>query len=415
MNYKKSLLSLVTIMALSNSAVADTSTKYLPLTSPTVDGMWNLFGVVGFSNGVPTTGTTVVSTNFTSGFTELVDTVADDALATSGLASGGGDLVAIQGLSEAAFTDLSIGIDISSYTYDPTEAVRSVYVKLGTEVPAMKLDYKVSLEGAVVEVLVNDSTFYHFTINQTNTWSNAAVAASGKSVATTGGGTTADKTAITDVLDYDFDNNPVDPSRYDSSVHQDTIAANAGMTHFYYYNAINSQWDVWNKYFSSLGQDFTTLTAGKAYWGRLDAVSIDGAANADVTDTGTAGLILGEASGEPEADIYSGELTAGWNMLAFNDTKPDIRYSATGLVISGIDVADSLQITDSSGLHSIPEYTFAAAVAAADMATHAQTLNARIESLKLRGALPDSLNIKVFATGTAGEVVVISDNKFYVD
>ncbi|MFA6192653.1 MAG: hypothetical protein WC665_09915 [Sulfurimonas sp.] len=408
MNYKKSLLSLVTIMALGNMAVADDAATYLPLSSTTTDSVWTLFGVNGFSNGVASSVSTG-SSSFTAGLTELADTVVTDEMATAGLSSGG-NLASLQALAtDTAMTSLSVGVDLTGTAYEATEAVRSMYMKVGTNTPNVKFNYKASLEGKAIQILRN-GILYSATISQSSTWLNALTA-------TLGTGATVAVTdqikTVTGVLDFNMTNNPVEAKYYDASTHLQATGATAS---FYHFNALTQQWEVNQKGAPAAAQDFTSFTAGKAYWGRADRVDALGSLNPD--QDGATGLILGQAtalSNIPDPAMYQDEsnvstLTAGWNMLSFDEHKPYIRHAATGLTLTGVANGDMLVITDDSGLNSIQTDV----IAGAGNHTDAIAINAKIESAKLLGTLPQTFHIKVFQGSAAGTMVLLSDRKFSV-
>ena len=415
MNYKKSLLSLVAIMALSNSIMADSSATYLPLSSTTTDSVWSLFGVNGFSDGTPST--TTASSNFTSGYTSLEDDPASDDLATSGLNDGTGDLASVQALNgtSPSITELIIGVDITTApapVYDETEPVRTMYFTVNetNSNPNVKLDYKASLEGKAIEISLN-GTMYNSTISQTATYDNPASVSAGN--VGSGSTTSADRTAIADVLDFDFSDNPVDPANFDYTVHLTTTGQTAT---FYYFNAATQQWEIWNKNSATAAQDFSEFELGKAYWGRVDVSDTLGALAKD-TD-GAVGLVLGDdsATSVPDEDRYVDSnvtrLVEGWNMLAFDDVQPYVRHAATGLVLGNVISGDEVfVITDASGVNSITLSAFTDGNSEVDCTA----ANKEIESAKLRGLLPRTFNVKFFRGATDGTIVVLSDEKFGIN
>ncbi|MFA6137824.1 MAG: hypothetical protein WC667_07040 [Sulfurimonas sp.] len=414
MNYKKSLLSLVTIIALGNMAAADDGATYLPLASPTVDSVWNLFGVNGFSNGTPSTGV-VTSSGFSAGYTTLTDNIPTDENVTEGLTSTTGTptgyLGSLQGIANStpAIGTLSVGVNIAGVRFDPIEPVRSMYMKVGsTSVPNVKFNYKSSLEGNAIEILLNGA-LYSATISQDSTWANALTAVTG---ATPVIGSSNQIKTISGVLDFNSTNNPVDPRFYNATVHQDTTGETAS---FYHFNALTQQWEVNQRGAPTAAQDFTSFTAGKAYWGRADRVDSLGALTID-TD-GPVNLVLGQAtapSGIPDPAMYVDEssnstLTAGWNMLSFDDHKPFIRHAATGLITSGWAAGDTVTLTDDSGLNSLSIVLGVAADANSTV-----RINRNIESAKLLGKLPQTFNIKALYGGATGNFIFVSDRKFTV-
>jgi len=407
MNLRKSLLSLAAIMALGNTAIADGAATYMPLASKTADSVWTLFGVNGFSDGTPSNALSV-SSGFSAGLSSLTDTVVSDDLATSGL-SGWASLQALKD-SPVTITSLSAGIAVSG-SPDVLEPIRSMYVKVASSAiaqPNVKLNYRASLEGQSVEFLLNGN-LYTSTISQNATWANPAVAVSGATTTTT-----TKRTAIVDVLDFDFSDNPVDPKNFDYTKDLNTTGTAAS---FFYFNALTQQWEVNQKGAPAQAQDFTTFNAGKAYWGRADRNESLG--SQVINAGGSIGLVLGAAvqvNNLPDPNRYRNDanvstLTTGWNMLSFDDSKPFIRHSATGLVLTGLANLDHLRITDDSGLNSITLPALTAAATQAD----AIKMNATMESAKLRGLVPESFNVKVFFSGTAGTLIILSDKKFKVE
>ena len=421
MNYKKSLLSLAAVLALSNSVTADSTATYLPLTSETSDSSWVLFGVNGFSDGTPSAlGST--SGAFSGGLTELEDTTTTDNLGVAGLLSGDsvGNMAELQYLATAgSITDLKVGVDMTGTVFDIPEPMRTIYIIVGSaSVPNVKFTYKASLEGKGMEILL-DSTLYNITITQSSTYSNPITASTGGLVAS---GTGTDREDIVDILDYNASNNPSNATHFDYTKHLDLAAAvgtaGAATASMYHFNAVNQQWEVWNIDSPSNGNDFTALSKGQAYWGRVDTNDSVGSLNND--GDGATSLVLGQATavgGIPDPTVYVDDsnvstLTTGWNMLAFDDAKPDIRHAPTGLLLSGVALTDTLVITDDSGLNSFT-YDISANINAIDQ-TLATAINSEIETAKLQGTLPTSFNVKVFYRGAAGTLAIISDKKFSI-
>jgi len=267
MNYKKSLLSLATIMLLNNTVIADSTATYLPLSSNAADSMWVLFGVNGFSDGTPSDlGSTTGS--FQAGFTELEDTITTDALGTDGLPAGGGtdNMATLQSVVISGITPpstLKVGMDMSVAIFDTTEPVRTMYIKVNSSAPNLKFDYRASLEGNGMEILIN-GILYSVIISQNSTYANAIDATLGSLAAAVAG---IDRDDIVETLDYNFSNNAVNPIHFDSTVHFDNAAAVNGSSgaqtaNMYHFNAIKQQWEVWNKNSPANGNDFTTLQKG---------------------------------------------------------------------------------------------------------------------------------------------------------
>ena len=414
MNFKRSLLSLAAFAALSNTVMADPTAAYLPLSSATADSSWILFGVNGFSSGVATVGAVVAASSFSTGYTSLAELSVVDDLATSGLASVVGlnqDLASLQEI--AALADVAIAVDIATdaIPFVAEEPVRTMYIALtDTGTPEIKFNYKAALEGRAIEILVG-TTLYSTSISQDSVYRTPARAVDGTAPVVTS--ENPDVKTITGTLDFTFLDNPVNPKDYNATNHLDATGLTSS---FYHFNAISQQWEVNQK--GAAVQDFTELSAGKAYWGRIDKADALGALTNDNV-SGAGGLVLGQATQAsnnlPDPDVYQDDsnvstLTEGWNMLSFDESKPYIRHSATGLVLTGIADADVIVITDDSKLHSIT----ATLATAASLETAAIAINKQIESLKLRGLLPNTFNVKAFANGVDGTLILLSDKKFYV-
>ena len=417
MNYKKSILSLVTIMALSGTASADGTATYLPLTSDDNDASWTLFGVNGFSDGTSSS-RTAVADGFTAGFTEVVELDTQDARATEGLTagstdgSGSGYLLSVQAVDDTGMSELKVAAEILQ-AFEATEPVRSMYIKINSNNPNVKIDYKASMEGQTLELMMNGvTTLYEVTIDQDHTYANAAIATESVSSASSN----PFLSNIEDVLDYNFLNNPLDARYYNKSDHLETSNdmdddyEGAENAIFYHFDSISQQWKVWNKKFSGNANDFTEFSKGDAYWGQIDTDDVDPFNDAAEDNVTASGLILGTSGrSTPTADVYDGKLAPGWNMLAIDDSQPIIRYASTGLVATFPDatVDGNITITDSSGQHDIP-------IELIDAATTqgiATKINVAIESAKLKHEIPASVNIKAFRT-SATEIVIISDAKF---
>ncbi|SFV75869.1 Predicted cell-wall-anchored protein SasA (LPXTG motif) [hydrothermal vent metagenome] len=420
MNYKKSLVSFAAAMALSTTnVIADTAAIYVPLTTATHDASWVMFGVNGFSNGDPTTASSGTS-DFSAGLTALEDTITSDDNATSGLTVSGGDLASLQALAESGLTGLKIGMDITNLTYEPTEPVRTMYVKVGsTSSPNMKFNYKASLEGHQMEIVINNSstTKYVVTVSQESTYANAVTAQVGS---ISSASSTPDRTAINDVLDYNLTDNPVNAQEWDAKLHASDAneITNAKNATFYYFDSVAQEWKVWDKRNGANANDFTAFQKGRAYWGRVDINDAVPTNNAG----GAAGLVLGKSQdtdGIPNANVYEDEnnasyLTEGWNMIAFDDIKPDIRSAATGLVVEKLASGDKITVYDDSGINSV---TVTLADANAEN-NWSKQINSTIEDGVLLGTLPETFKVKVFpdanATANDGTLVFISDKKFSI-
>ncbi len=408
MRFVKKIASYLLPLLFTCNLSADSDAIYVPLASESVDSVWNLIGVNGFSDGIPST-VTASSGSFSSGLTIVTETNVGDDLKVE--ESNG--WFSIQALKDSpvTITALQVGVKTNGNSADPREAVRTMYLKAPRDIssPNVKIDYKASLENEDFEILFNGA-LYNSTLSQTATWSNPALAQSG---ITGAGSALADRVKIVDILDFVVSNNPVDAQEFDASKYLDSTGQTAT---FCYYNAINGIWEVYQKGAPNEAQDFDKLELGKAYWARADRADSLGALTKD--DDGAIALVLGKSSsttGLPDPDRYLDtqgvtRLTAGWNMLSFDETKPYIRHAATGLILTSIENNDVLKIIDSSGLNAL---TLPAVANGADE-NDAIALNRAIESAKLRNVLPSETNIKFFRAEADGTFIVLCDEKFSI-
>lgn len=402
------LISLITASLLcSGVAQADYNALYVPLTTKDHDASWILFGVNGFSDGVGSD--TVTTTSFSAGYTELEDTNVADNAATEGLFAtppASDPLASLQEIGN--LTAAKIGVDISGITYSETEPVRSMYIRVNSDTPNLKFNYKASLEGKTMEIMVNNDTTkkYQVTISSEFTYSNAAIAQD----ATGSGASTTPLTKIVDVFDRDASDNPTDAARWDKTKHRDQSSA-VSLADFYHFNALTQQWEVFKLNNVASANDFDTFSAGEGYWGRVDKGDNPPTNDAD----GATALVLGK-SGNTSQDqlpaVYSGKLTKGWNLLSFDDIKPYIRHASTGMILDGLANGDDLTIVDDSGAYSFT-------ISDVDMdgdggldADDIRLFNVAVESARLRGALPESFHLKALLDPGSSKWILISDKKF---
>ena len=412
MNYKKSLISLVAAMALSTSAFADSNAIYVPMSNETNDGLWTLIGVNGLSTGVAS-GYGQSTAGFSSGYDSLEDSNTSDYLETLGL----DNLVSVQALQSAGLTGLEIAMPVAGVTFEKKEPVRSMYVKVDSSTPNVKINYKASLEGVGVEFYINNDldTRYVSTISQDSTYADAVDA-------TLFDGSASDATVlstITDVLDFNSTDNPVEAKYFDAST--DLLATGTSAI-FYHFDAVSQQWKIWDKTLTGSANDFTEFTVGDAYWGQVDR-NETGAAIASNAGGATA-LILGKSGNTvPSADTYrvddtvaynkssNSRLSAGWNMIALDNIKPNVRHASTGLVITTKDINATIVLKDSTGAHSI-SVDLIDTDPGSDQAT---AINLKFEKEKIAGTIPPYFNVKAFGTDDAAEIILISDARFTIE
>jgi len=432
MSYIKRIFSLIIIFFLSTLAIADGLATYLPLTTSTNDGSWILLGVNGFSDGRASSRSDVAA-GFSTDYVEVNDTDPQDNLSTWGISASGAvqpaldNLLAVQGIDDTSITTLKVAAEVL-VPFVSTEAIRSMYIRVNSTTPNVKIDYKSSMEGQKLEIFIgSQSPLYSVNLSQNYTYKNPAIAVLSTRVSSS----IVKLSSITDVIDYQFADNPLD-AKYYSKINYldntDSLSTPAKSATFYHFDAVSQQWKVWNTHFVGRANDFTAFSKGDAYWGRIDVddspIENDGTQNSGVVDSdGNAihgsGLVLGRSGKAiPDSSVYKDEnniskLSDGWNMLSFDDVRPYIRHAATGLVVTSLESAGDIILSDSTSVNSIQ-----ITLSADSVDVQAMEINKAIEISKLRGTLPKSFNIKAFASDTTlnpKRIILISDAKFSIE
>lgn len=393
--YKKSLISLVTALALSSSAIAATS-NYVPLATDDADFAWKLFGVDGLFGGGTTSFTTGADWDAT-----LIDSTIDEVASTSMLGLAG-TMMELKGLTGTGFdvTSVTLNVDTSPLVWSDTDPMRTMFIAaINTSTVAnVMVSYKASMEGQTIQIQIDgDTTTTHqFDLDGSNTYDNPQASV----VKSSGGGSTI-LSDVTDLVDFDFSNNPKTSTLYEKTLHQNTPTGSRAVR-LYDYNASDSSWSIYDTMNDTAANDFDSLSEGKAYWGRMDT---DGSADNVNGDDVSAGVVLG--TGGLESTDYS-DLTAGWNLLSFSSTKPTIRSAPTGMILTPIAAGDNLiTIIDSTGANSID-----VAITAVE-ADDCIAINMAVEQAQERGEFSDTFDLRAFpVSGT--QIALISNKKFTV-
>jgi len=412
MNCKKVLISSVATMLLITSVFADSNAIYVPMSNTSKDGLWTFIGVNGLSTGQKSTyGTS--SGAYSTNFVREEDTNTTDYEATLST----NKLVSLLALKDSGLSALEMGILYGAVSYVAEESIRSMYIKVNSPTPNVKINYKSSLEGVKVEFYINGDmdTRYESTISQNSTYSDAVTA----TLYDGGANDASVLNKIVDVLDFNSTDNPVDAKYYAKSTDLDTNGESAV---FYHFDAKSQQWKIWDKSLSGSANDFTEFKIGDAYWGQVDRV--DNFASITSDDDGATTLILGKSGNNtPTADIYrdddsidydavdNSRLTTGWNMIALDAVKPYIRHAATGLVVGTNDVNGTIVLTDSTGVHSLGIDLFALTAGY----EKAIAINLAFEKAKAAGEIPSYFNVKAFGTTAVTDIILISDARFTIE
>ena len=397
-NYKKSLLSVAAAAAITATSL---SAGYLPLTSDSNDNEWVIFGV----SGVKTDGAVATVPGAFSiaadGTNDTTDLLADEIETANANA-----LYSVKAITDA---DVEVRIDVSGVTYLESDPVRTIYVdSSGDNSPNFAVSYKSSLEAKKLEYAIGGGNAYDLNISYENVFDNPVDGNEITGVPAVDGNELVSLTETDSVVDYDFSNNPPVSDNWAAlDGHRDNIATNGGNElRVYQYIAAESKWEIYDS--RNTANDFDEITAGKAYWARLD--SEDDGNN----DNGAleAGLVLG-TPGLTDADYTAAGLEEGWNFISFDGVNSQIRNSAVGMLLttSTSGAAATWTITDSSGNHSID----IAAVGAGDSnIVVAKTVNNSVAQAKLLGTLPNNFEIRAYPSAAAGQIILLANKKFIV-
>ena len=392
-NYKKSLLSVAAATAL---AVTSVSANYIPLAdSAGVDEQWTLFGVSGLKTSGAGAGTSAGTFSIAdSAATKAEDTTLDD-LFEEGMTLSGNAMAKVKVYSPYATVD--VRVDTTDMAYNATEPVRTMYVTMQEGgAPAFAFTYRASMEGEEMQYSVNadGSDAHTITISSEYTYNNPGL---GQTIQEIAGIDGSSLSSLSDMVDYDFANNPVDVAYYDKDDHQDTAGAGEYLR-VYSYDAATESWLLYDSRNTADANDFTELVKGKAYWAKMN--------NNTVGDVG--GLVLGSST-ISASEYETAGIQDGWNLMAFDNANPDIRKSVTGFIVT-MDGADVITITDSSGNHSID-----VTVDNTDNVATSAVINQAIKAAKVNGTLPSDFDLRCYPDSTAATgLIMVANKRFFL-
>ena len=411
-NYKKSVLSVVAALAISSSALYST---YIPLTSDGTsplsaakDGVWTLFGVTAFNSRSGVAGGDAGEFSISGGAEYIaVDRTFDNAF-VDGLTKSGDSLGKVKLLIDATDDYIEVRVDTSDVEFVETDPLRTIYVNdvdsngddTGTRLFAFT--YRASLEGKTLEysksilgenarsITIDSKYTYRYSVAGTLTTASDA-------------DTSGQLSAIVDAVDFNLSNNPYTSTFYDKTAYGDTIEGSERFR-MYRFDAENQQWEIYDM--NNTSNDFTSLDIGRGYWGRMQL---------DPANAGTVGgMVLGKPiTNKISADTYTGLKADAWNLLAFDDIYPDIRYSSTGLRLE-INATTTLTLIDSS-----TGYEIDVSIGGTDVVADSQLINAAIIDARDGGSIAKVFDLKAFPTGTTNsstgkEITLISNKRFGV-
>jgi len=251
-NYKKSLLSLATIIAISTTAV---NANYIPLTD-TADNeeVWSMFGVSGLLSTGAGSGTSAGTFSITDNTANAVtDDTLDDKF-VEGLYVGADSMGKVKVLSP--YTSIEVRVDTTGLTYDATDPVRTIYITMQEgSGPAFAFSYKASLEGKTLQfsTQTDGSNAHSIVIDSVNTYSNPAL---GTVIQEIEGLPSATLAQFADAVDYDFSDNPSAVSYYDKADHQSDAADTTEYLRVYSFDTANDRWDLYDTRNTEESNDF---------------------------------------------------------------------------------------------------------------------------------------------------------------
>ncbi len=395
-NYKKSLLSVVAVLVLS---IASVSADYIPLTDTgNHDEVWTLFGVTGLKIGGAGAGTSAGTFSITDNTANALTDATQDELYVEGLVASTGENLAKLKVLEP-YASIEVRVDTTGSIFNETEPVRTMYVTMEEGGgPAFAFNYRASLESHTMQYSINTdgSDAHTVTISSANTYSNPALGAVIQEIAGIDGSSLG---KLSEIVDYNFSNNPSNSAYYDEDNHQDE-AVSGQYLRIYSYDAGGETWNLYDSRNTEDANDFTELVKGKAYWAKMD--------DNDAASVG--GLVLGSSS-ISTAEYVTAGIADGWNLMAFDNANTQIRRSETGLILA-LGGDGNITIYDSSANHGMKVELTQGTVAKVN--TSCKKINNAIKQAKLTAGMPDTFDLKAFDIN-ATHVVLLSNKRFLVE
>lgn len=395
LNYKKSLLSVAAIAALT---VTSLSANYIPLTDTAGnDKAWVLFGVTGLKTTGAGAGTSAGTFGIPDNTADKVIDTTDDLFTEGFLASTGQSLGKVKVLKP--YNTIQVRIDTSGAVFNNTEPIRTMYVALKDGGgPAFAVTYRASLEGHEMQysTSADGSDAHTVIISSVHTYNNPALGAVIQEIAGIPG---SGLSKLSDMVDYDFSDNPVNFAYYDKDKQQEDANTTANeYLRVYSFDTATETWELYDSRNNVDANDFSALVKGKAYWAKMN----------DSTKEG--GLVLGSSSISP-TDYVAAGITDGWNLMAFDGANPYIRKSETGLILE-LKSSGTINIYDSSANHSVSVDINNTNMSTVN--TSCKGINDAIKTTKLEGKIPDTFDLKAFAI-SATQIALISSKRFIVE
>lgn len=412
---RTSRLSLAAITALGITTASLSAGELLDIALP--DNQWKMIGVNGVFTGEMTALDTPTATGYENDdkltigangevndnlFTKLTEEGKTDSMVSFKVVDS--DLG-----SEPTSAKMTISTD--GKNYDATAAVKTMYVSAnGTGYGDIHILYQADFEGDTFELSISYGTD---TKSYTGTFQSSSTAANPGKLTLVEGNTQTIK--IEDAIDTNLSNNPgiIDSlsSKEDfvASKNKDGFVASDSLKIFNF-DAGSNAWKSYTKSGTTTGSgDFSEFEPGKSYWVKLT----DG----DHDETGAAILGTGGINSNTYQSFKDNKyLSAGWNMLSFNDGA--LREASTGLIVefdaTNILSDNKFKIADAYGYQGID---ITLTEKDDNVAEIAKTITLAMNSAKNSGKLSKGFGfVAVGAKDNSGNdrVVMLSDRQFRI-
>jgi hypothetical protein len=404
---KASRLSLAAIAALGITTAHLSASNLIDIKLPSDN--WKFIGVNGGFTEVTEggSGNEINTTVYSSSASETID----DNISTTVISN----MVTFRVIDHSSAREFSSAKMYASnygsiHTYDGsyTQPEMYVYIPDGNTTPDIRIKYQSDYEGETFYIEINSTDIYSGTYDSAATYSNAQALTEFDVSSTTAVGD--ENLSLDYIFDRNISNNPGAAgvsgvkNDYSRSSNQDDMNSTDKLR-IYHYNSADKKWETYIKTGTTvLNADFDSLEKGKGYWVKYEA---GGGFN-------DGGLILGD-EGIEISDYTAEDLTAGWNMMSFNDSSL-IGTGGTGMIVELNSTAAneaSFTVSDSGETESFTfTSTYTMSVADTNKTKIVQQFNKQIAQAKAFGTLSDNFNLVAYPTGVADKIALISDKKF---
>jgi len=416
---RKSRLSLAAIAALGITTASLSASNLIDIKLP--DDKWKFIGVNGgFTESIDKTVVSIPSTHSQ----EITETIDDNKSTQSSVAGTKGEMtfLVIDHSTSTEFTSAKMSYSTANHLQDGSYQVPEMYVYVenndGNRTPDIRIKYQGDYEGEDFYLTLGEN-IYKGTYESGATYTSAQALIE-YSIVSTSTEYKEENLTIAYVFDKNIANNPSKPgfkgSKNDytySSNHNSvstTVPAHSGVLKIYHYNAASQSWDTYvDANGTIINSDFTSLEKGKGYWVKFE----------DGSDANDSGLILGD-TGITSSDYNESELTAGWNMLSFNDTSL-IATGSTGMLVELGIMADNnytkFTITDTGETESFDfNSTYYMSLATdTNKSKIVQQFNKQFAQAQAYGTLSRDFNVRAYSNGINDlNITLISDKKFRI-